>query len=122
MLKLETHQASQLQSNSMDQFLTQAIQHLRRELPEHCVGRTDQQLRDRVKSCIQRAQKYGLMGKREIMCFVDVTCLLGEEFDTDSRHPWARALLDSDKLSGRDRANLLLATACSVHRELQTAK
>jgi hypothetical protein len=30
---------------------------------------------------------------------------------------WARKLLNSDKVSPTDKANLLLATACSVYRD-----
>lgn len=117
MFKLEKQQIDALKFQALQQFLEQAVQHLRQELSDQTRQYTDAQLRNRVRICIQRTQKYELKSKREVMCFVDVTFLLGESFDTDGSQPWAMALLSSTRLSSGDRANLLLATACSVYRD-----
>ena len=118
MLKLQKEQVDAFKLQALQQFLEQATKHLRLDLTEQTEVYTDAQLGHRVRSIIPRAGKYGLKTQREIMCFVDVSFLLGEHFDTDSSQPWATDLLNSKKLSSGDRANLLLATACSVYRDI----
>jgi len=54
--------------------------------------------------------------EKELMYFVDTSILLGANFEQNTENAWARRLLASDKLATGDKANLLLATACSIYQ------
>jgi len=115
--KIQKEQVAVLKGQALEGFLKQAVLHLRRDLTDLTATYSDNELRQRIKTRMERARAYGLSNKREIMCFVDVSFLLGERFDSDPAHAWVPLLLHSPKLSSGDRANLLLATACSVYRD-----
>jgi hypothetical protein len=117
LLNIRPEQAEAFRQKSLSEFTAAAIVHLRRDLPEQTAAFSDAQLENRVQGCIPRAKAYGLVTSREVMCFVDVTYLLGENFDSDPDHEWAKTVLTSDNLPSADKGNLLLATACSVHSE-----
>jgi hypothetical protein len=114
MFRIRAGHDAALGAAALEQFMGRAVQHLRRDLATQTAGWSDEELRQRVMECIPRAGAYGLATQRELMCFVDVSFLLGNSFDTDLGQVWAAKLLRSAKLSAGDRANLLLSTACSV--------
>src|SRR4051794_30394633 len=117
MFKIRKEQQQVFQKRAAAQFESNALQHLRRDLAEQTKAYTDEQLRTRVNDCIPRAAAYGLMSQKQLMCFVDVSFLLGEHFDADPQHRWSKELLESTKVSALDKGNLLLATACSCYQD-----
>lgn len=122
MLKIRKEQTEVFRQHAMADFEARAIQHLRRDLSEQTAPFSDDDLRRRVHESIPRAGEYGLTTQKQIMCFVDVSFLLGERFDTDPQYAWSGELLRSTKLSPGDKANLLLATACSVYQDRQSRR
>lgn len=117
MFKIRKEQEEIFRQQALREFEDKAVQHLRRDLSEQTASFSDDDLRLRVRQCIPRSSDYGLTTQKQIICFVDVSFLLGEQFDTDPSHAWAGELLKGQKLSATNRANLLLATACSVYKE-----
>lgn len=117
--KIRREQTEAFRRQAEANFESRAIQHLRRDLTEQTVPFTDEQLRQRTRDCIRRAAVYELVTERQIMCFVDVTFLLGCDFDSNPEQAWTQKVLQDRKFSPADRANLLLATACSVVRDVK---
>ena len=113
-MKLRPEQIDVFRKQAAVSFESRALKHLRRDLAHQTAPFGDQQLRERVRDCAARATAYGLVNERQIMCFVDVSFLLGSDFDTNVQHAWTQKVLQDRKFSATDRANLLLATACSV--------
>lgn len=122
MLKIREEQLEPFSSEAMTYFETRAVAHLRRDLVKQTGAFSDDDLRTRVRQCISRAAQYGLTTEKQVMCFVDVTYLLGPNFDSDPRQRWANELLRSSKVASADKGNLLLATACSVYKELASGQ
>src|SRR5262245_36652693 len=116
MFKISKEQTEAYRPAMVRSFEERVVEHLRRHLAGPTTGATDEELRQRVRSCVPRARAYGLTTQREILCFVDVTYLLGERFDTNPKHNWAPTILRSDKLTSEERAKLTMAVAWSVHR------
>ena len=96
--------------DALRRFVERVLAHLRQDLAKQTAGCADDALRARVGSCIERAKTYGLLTQREVVCFVDATYLLGEDFDTAAETEWAAEILRSDA-SAADRALSLVATS-----------
>src|SRR6185436_1290146 len=103
-------------------FESRAVRHIRRDLPDHTSRHTDDELGKLARRSIPRARAYGLLTERQVMCFIDVSILLGEGFDKDPRHSWAAQVLNSQKLAADDKAHLILATACSLTKDSKAAR
>jgi hypothetical protein len=116
LLKIRKEQEDVFRQRALADFESRAIKHLRRDLGEQTAPFDDHELRRRVHEGITRAGSYGLTTEKQVMCFVDVTFLLGESFDAASDNTWVSQVLRNSMVSAGDRANLLLATACSLYQ------
>jgi hypothetical protein len=109
----------QLSENHLDAFRgiargvfeTRGVAHLSRRLPKQTAPYDDEQLRERIRSCIPRANRYNLTTQREVMAFVDTTYLSHEHFDTDPSCHWAQAVLGDREVAPDLKANLLVSFA-----------
>ena len=117
MFRIRDNHVKAFRAEHFSDFMQRALRHLRRDLPEQTSKLTDDQMRERVESCVRRATDFGLLSERQAICFVDSSFLLGIGFESDPRYDWAPPILKSDKLDPTDRAHLLLATACSVAKD-----
>ena len=114
---IRNEQKDAFAESAQRQFERTAVEHLRKEMTEQVKKFSDEQLRVWVREAIVRAQRFGLVTQRQIMCFLDSEVLLGKRFYESAQDAWADKVLRSDQLVGNDKAGLLLATACSVYRE-----
>lgn len=117
MRRIRREQTSEFRKQAFNSFDKRALVHLRRDMSELTELFSDEKLILRVHECIPRAKAYGLIAEAQIIMFVDVTFLLGKDFDENPDYDWSLEILRSTKLEPSDRASLLLATAVSVYRE-----
>ena len=96
-------------------FNRRVLLHVRRDLAEPAALLSDEEILRRLRDCAPRAAKHGLVTEKQLICYLDASILLGAGFDQSGEHPWVLTLLGSTKLSPPDKANLLLATACSIY-------
>lgn len=66
---------------------------LRKHWPEECAALGEAGLMERVRLGVERGRRYGLQEARDFARYLNLMFLLGEEFDTDPRYPWAAAFL-----------------------------
>ncbi len=111
MMRIRPEQMEAFDRLSLEAFLDRGAAHLRKEFPKEMAEASDANLRIQVRRGIDRAAKYGLTSQYEVICFVDAEVLLGEDFDGDPKHEWAKELLDDPSLSPEDKADHLLAEA-----------
>jgi hypothetical protein len=114
MLTLKENQLARLVQNAEDGFVKRALDHVAESFPGKAYSIRDPALRAFIVDSMKRAECFGLKSERQIMCFIDSECLLGQMFYSRGEHAWARKVLDSKVLLGDDKARLLLATACSL--------
>ena len=114
-LKFQRDREEAFRQDAEANFNRRVLLHVRRDLTKPAAGLSDEDVLRRVRECGPRAAKYGLVTEKHLICFVDSSILLGPEFDQDPKLKWVPDLLASDKLSATDKANLLLATACSIY-------
>ena len=114
--RMRPHQLRTFEEQAQQAFEDRALRHVREKLPEQSAGYSDEDARTLIRSCLPRSTSYGLTTERQIMCYLDATVLLGDQFETKPGGEWAMKVLRSDKVSRTDAAMLLLATSCSVYR------
>jgi hypothetical protein len=114
-LRINRDQEDAYRREAEANFNRRVLMHVRRDLAEPAALLSDEDLLRRVRECAPRAEKHGLVTEKQLMCFVDASILLGPDFDQHRDNKWVQTLLISDKLSPADKANLLLATACSIY-------
>jgi hypothetical protein len=86
------------------------LRRLRDVFAEKVCDFTDEDIRNRIRACVPRARSYGLTTQYQVMCFVDTTYLLGEDFDFDPRYSWSRELLASP-LPAAEKADCMIESA-----------
>jgi len=76
------------------------LAHVRHFFPEQANRAGAENLRETTRHAIQRAATYEIRSKRDVCKYADLAVILGRDFDTDSRLPWAgdilRKALDSE--------------------------
>lgn len=121
MLKIRREQDERLRLQALVEFENRGVRHLRQQLRQPTAPFRDDELRQRIRACVLRAQQYGLTTEQQVMVFVDASYLVSEDFDSNPESDWAARILSSDQLEAVDKANLLIAVAFSVHNDKQSA-
>jgi hypothetical protein len=65
----------------------------------------------RVRAAMDRAKSRKLVEDYDLCRFVDLTFLLGEDFEADERFPWAARTLDDDGLTAAEKMDRLCLLA-----------
>jgi hypothetical protein len=112
LFRIRNEQIQAFRSAALEDFLDRGVAHLRRQLPALVAPFSAQELRERVRACITRCASYRLTSPYDIMCFVDATFLLGEQFDQGPAHAWASDVLRDDDFAPTAKADRLLRIAC----------
>jgi hypothetical protein len=113
-MNIRSEQMRAFDAGAWNSFETRAIRHLRANLPSQTERETETSLRQRIRTGTQRARIYGLASERQIMCFIDSSFLLGEQFDTDPNYYWTRHILEARDVDPNRRAAVLLDRAQTV--------
>ena len=71
---------------------TLALTHVQRHFPAICKSLNPSHLTPLVSNALQRAAAHGFQSDADLLTFVDLAVVLGDDFDT--RFAWARAILD----------------------------
>ena len=72
---------------------------------------SDEDLSERVHSCMDRCVSYGLTTEEQILQFAQTSLLLGEHFDSDPENEWVSEVLTDPETTPDERAAMLLAVA-----------
>ena len=111
MFQLREQHIQAMETVAEDNFVERGVLHLRTAFPDATSSMTDESLRARVRNGMSRARMYGLDTEQQIMCFVDSGMILGEAFDSNPNHDWARQILDRRQYPAEVRSQSLLLGA-----------
>jgi hypothetical protein len=113
MFQLREDHMNAFQETALENFQDRGVRYLRSQLPNETADYSDDQLRQRVRECVARAQPYGLTSERQVMSFAVVTYISGENFDTSADCDWAPAVLQNPDYTGDVKAAVLISFAYS---------
>ena len=101
-----TIRESQLKVLAKESFERWLVQHVLRHFPQQAQSLDSDLLRTSVREKWARATRY-FSSESGICTFIDLTFLLGDEFDNDPQLPWAREILTKTAISDADRRRRL---------------
>jgi hypothetical protein len=102
---------SQMQMLSRESSFEWMAAHLREFFPAECEALGADGLDERITDGIGSAASYGFESQVHISQYLDLTFVLGPDFDADPSLPWAASILSNPALSAERRMELLLETA-----------
>jgi len=114
MLKIRQEQIDALVAVRWEAFFIRVCKHVRKAFPEVARQLGDAGLRPVFDSVVRRSHAFELRTERQIVCMMDATILLGDQFEDHPRYQWARDVLTSPYLVADDRAKLVLVTATRI--------
>lgn len=111
MFQLREEHMRALERVAEENFVDRGVAHLREYFPDLTAGVAADSLRARIRRGAARARQYDLETEQQIMCFVDSGMMLGEDFDSDPNHDWARQILERRQYTADTRSQALLMGA-----------
>lgn len=88
-----------LLEDSRNDFENRMIAHLFRCFPSECETLGQNRVRDRVRSGIENARRYGVTLERDVCKYIDLMFTFGANFDTEPGSFWAADILNDDSLT-----------------------
>ncbi len=89
----------QMRALSLEMFERWLQSHLRQYFPRQSARLTDDELHQTVRSGIGKGRRYGFVLEAELCRFTDIMLVMGPDFDSDPRLPWAAAILNDSELA-----------------------
>jgi hypothetical protein len=96
MIIIRNEQMAALEKASLASFEQRARDYLTEQFPAICARLGPQRLTALIADGIAKARGYGFEIEAQVAGFLELMLTFGPNFDTDSRHEWARKLLDSE--------------------------
>lgn len=106
-LELRKDQMDTMASRCQNDFEQRLLRHLRKAFASETRELSDPSLLERTRPSVQKAGEYGIEMEYDVVRFVDLTFLLGADFDSSPETPWAGEILQDKVLIGAQKADLL---------------
>jgi hypothetical protein len=106
-LELRKDQMDTMASRCQNDFEQRLLRHLRKTFPNETREMSDPSLLERTRSSVKKAGEYGIEMEYDVVRFVDLTFLLGADFDSSPETPWVGEILDDKALTGAQKTDLL---------------
>jgi len=107
MLVIKAAQLAAFAAGNMRHFEARVMSHIARCFPDSMVRAGREKLIYLIRQGVTRGPTFGLQTERDIVLFIDLTLIFGEDFET--AYPQAGQVLTDDSLSGSDKVEWLLA-------------
>ncbi len=117
MLKIRAAQLEALSQAALRQFVERGVEHLERVLPERCRELGREEVRQTVERAMEKAGRYGLTQEYDVLRLLNCMCVLGFDFDTDARYPWAAEILNRPRMKSGTKMDFLTRRAELVTTE-----
>lgn len=112
MLTINEEQMQAFTAVARHSFESEMLLHLKHFLPALCQQVGDDQLRLVISSGMDRAKSRGFDNRGPVRLYLELTLMLGSQFDVDPQYPWAKKILLDDNVTPQmARADLLYGEA-----------
>lgn len=94
--------------------------HLREHFRRRSAAFTAPQLRQFIRTGVEKAKCYGFIEESDLCRYIDISMVCGVDFDVDPKLPWANAILkDPAFTSPSVRLEMLFGAACEHLRRVE---
>ena len=115
-MKIRKEQMQAFSEPKLKEFEDFMVGHLNKWFPEEGQKLGEKEVRHRIRDGIDRADGYGIVGRRDVIKFIDVAFALGPAFDEDPNLPWAGRILENVALDPSAKVNQLVEAALEHRR------
>jgi hypothetical protein len=93
MLTIRQEQMVAFRKAELEKFVDHVSTHVRKFFPKQAeeLGREGELAL--IRYGIERAARYGITGRSDVLKYIDLSILLGRQFDVDPKLPWAGKIL-----------------------------
>ena len=106
---------TQMQALARASFESWMVRHLSEFFAEETAMLESEQMRTRISAALEQARWLGFSTETEWCRYIDLTFVLGPNFDRDPSMPWAAEILTDDRLTDCAMRMELLFEAVQVH-------
>jgi hypothetical protein len=99
MLTIRKEQYAVLEKAELEKFVDQACGHVRQFFPDPFRALGETKVRELIHFGSQRSALYGIAAKADVLKYIDLMILFGQDFDTDDHLKWANQILNSENPS-----------------------
>ena len=92
-MKIRKEQMEAFSEAAVKDFEDRVLQDLQEFYPVECRALKEAGVRAIIRKGIKNAEKYKIVAEHDVCLYIDLMFMLGEDFDTDARIPWAEAIL-----------------------------
>jgi hypothetical protein len=107
-MRIRQEQIEALKTVALRSFEQRLMSHLREFFPDESRRIGEQRLLATIRRGMARAGKYGLVSEYDVARYIDLSVVLGPDFDSGERYPWAKEILNRDDLDGEFKLEALL--------------
>ena len=100
MLRMRPQQMQALALDRQAAFRREARELLQRVWPEGCEELGEEGLDELVATGTERGLDHGIVDGGELTRWLELSILLGEDFETSGDYPWVAEILDDETLDG----------------------
>jgi hypothetical protein len=114
MLSIRPEQMAVFSASLRKRFETEMAAHLETFFPKPCARMGPEELAVFIRRTVDKALAYGIERERDVCKFLDVAMALGQDFDHDPQHSWAREILTDASLVGQEKIGRLVKAALEI--------
>jgi len=89
--------------------------HLAEFFHAETTGLDPAEIGSRIRAAVQEARRHGFIGDSQVCRYVDLSFVLGPDFDQDPSLPWAAEILGDDRVTDPEMRMDLLYEAAMDH-------
>ncbi|MCP4250648.1 MAG: hypothetical protein GY778_26705 [bacterium] len=115
-MKIRDQQLEAFTEDRTSKFEQYMYDHLHKWVPGQCADLGPRGVQKRIHDGMDRAERYGIIGQRDLARFIDLTFALGPRFDKDSKHDWAGEILNDEQLAPTEKVDRLCEEASHRRR------
>jgi len=121
MLQIRREQDSALLAVVREAYVERILAYFRRHWTADCAAMDDDALRAMIRAARSRAERYGISVEADVVRFTEVWLVLGADFDTSPKHPWAAVILANEDADATIKVEQLAQAASDVARPAQSS-
>jgi hypothetical protein len=122
MLIIRKVQDEQLSQVTRTEFEDRMILHINKHFPTHYEALGEGNCRELIRNGIVRAEQYEITSEIDVARYIDLSVVLGLDFDSDQRHPWAAEILNNPSLKSGAKLQQIMDFLKRVRAERKTQR
>lgn len=107
MLKIRSEQIETLRKSVRKEFEDDMVIHLQTSFSSEIEGMSEEELRQEIRSGIEKAEKYDIVISTDVSRFIEYSVCYGSDFDVTDKLKWISEILNDNSLDGTEKMDMI---------------